>query len=675
MNAKRSRVEDESMEQKVHEWERSWREHKCMATQTYSSAGGSGSSMPNGHAITAKDAREMVTSWLELHVSDQPHNTLPIKVFKFWYEALIADDVAFVNELLSICSEEETNLLLNGRFMFEMSNCSSWVDNDRFKIPPCNFHLPVCLAMSFHCTQTLMTLIKMGADMFQQDIHGHNLVHALLLVSATHAGGDYSSLYKNIMATMTTEQKQQLLFMENDDGYRPLEFAGLLEEFHLQLVIFRTRGVYLFSRGNQGMYERLVYDVTDYETIGRRGRRNKSPLEMMVLVTKAGVSSELDRKALMSIPIQKWCQFKKSCNQVCFRVWFLLRFLFFIYVVTMLSTSVNYLASRKHTTSKMNNTNISKRLLNCSEAQKLSETMETCEASYSIAYACSGSLTILAVLLICIFAVIFFVINTYTTMKRICKRSLPNSVKYVRTDRLVSTLFYDGIQILISISFFVVSVSVVSYVNSNNELFYVTFMFTFIAGSILEIWSLLFFLQFGPGIGYFVIAIQRMLGDMLRFMVIYAIFLTIFNALFESLLSLNGYCNESHFQQGGSIYSTFIVMLNMIDISAYRQISYSLNIVHMSYVVLVSILLQNFLIAIMSNTAQEIEKYKRIIVSLQRLHTDLSVEDHFRWILYCLYKWYQRKYLIVEGDRILLPTLEEAQPYFIKSLVNNKKQM
>ena len=660
MGHQQSKIEDDTLEQRVREWERQWGRNAWAAAGCYAGKEDSGKDVRRC-VLTVEEARRAVKSWVQL--SDEKPSKLPIKVFQFWYDALIANDAPFIHELLQVCSEDESHLLLNGQFVFEEKrNNTAWL-NARFDIPPCNFQLPLCLALSSNSGEALKILIQRGADLLQRDTGGHNIIHALILISAVHAKKDFSNLYADIMETMDVDHKREILFMENEDAYRPLEFAGLLEEFHLQLFILRTRGVYLFSEGNQGAYERLLYDVTDYETHGAKSRRGRSPLFMMLLATKAGLASEQDREALMSIPFQRWRHIKKMSNLVWFRVWLVLRLLFIILTLATISYLAKLLASRKNI-AFANATEY----YNCSDLNALDFRNDSCPSMTYIQYTCDNSSLIITAVALCGVCALIFISNVYTTMKRFCKRSLPNSTKFQRKDYLVSIVFYDAVQFLISISFFVMSASVLLLLQSSyHGTVYTLFVVFYIIGNTLQIWSILFFLQFSPGIGHFAITIQRILGDISSFLFIFVLFLGSFSRLFEGVLTLNGYCNELRFQQEGTLYSTFILMLNMIDVSDYRQVYYSLDLLHVAFVVVVCILLLNFLIAIMSNTVQEVDQYRNIITPLQHLHTYLSIEEHFRWIFGFLYRRYHRHHLVVEGDRILLPTLEETQTYAVSA--------
>ena len=97
-------------------------------------------------------------------------------------------------------------------------------------------------------------------------------------------------------------------------------------------------------------------------------------------------------------------------------------------------------------------------------------------------------------------------------------------------------------------------------------------------------------------------------------------------------------------------------MLNMINL---REIEgpepLSLYILHILYVFMVSILLLNFLIAIFSDSVNNVNQNHNVIYDIQTLSVIHTVENRLQWLFK---KWYlhrSKKLFVCEHDRIYLP--------------------
>ena len=159
----------------------------------------------------------------------------------------------------------------------------------------------------------------------------------------------------------------------------------------------------------------------------------------------------------------------------------------------------------------------------------------------------------------------------------------------------MSTRFYGNAQSLLA--FCVIATLVLLLVGNwfNIPLILNLGVGLYICVILLNVWALLFFFRFLPHIGYFVVAVQRMIGDVVKFFIIYALFLIGFSDAFDNVLTLNGFCSGTGFENKiMSLYTTFTTMFDMLDGDSfpnYVRENFTVGLVHILYVMLVGVLL------------------------------------------------------------------------------------
>ena len=173
----------------------------------------------------------------------------------------------------------------------------------------------------------------------------------------------------------------------------------------------------------------------------------------------------------------------------------------------------------------------------------------------------------------------------------------------------------------------------------------------------LSTWSLLYFVQLLPSIGYFVVAIQQMVRQMFNFGVVYSIFFfAAGHAFFVTVnTSERQTCSGEFSNVLQGIYSTFAIMLNLVNPAqlGLRHPGW-IYVLHVSYIVIVAILLINFLIAIMSSALSEVALQQPIIERLQRLSVAIAIESRIDRLVAPYYRAMQRRHFVYEGDRIYI---------------------
>lgn len=102
-------------------------------------------------------------------------DSLPIDVYRFWFNALAEDNVKLVTHLLSSTSAEERNRLLNGQFdyMEDDLQLADVMGNTTFRNP-----LSVCVI--YASFEVLPVMMEYGVIVDKPDYVGNNLLHLLV---------------------------------------------------------------------------------------------------------------------------------------------------------------------------------------------------------------------------------------------------------------------------------------------------------------------------------------------------------------------------------------------------------------------------------------------------------------------------------------------------------------
>ena len=565
------------------------------------------------------------------------------------------------------CGETEKNLLLNGRFQYEEINAYDWCHTS-FKTPACKFQLPFVLAASFSSLKVLEIFLQNGCNVLQQDIEGNNVLHGVIISAALRLNKDYRTVYNLLIDNLPIQKLRTLLHMENYEGYRPLEYAAKMQTFDLVDSILKTRDVYAIHRSTEGVYEHVWYDVTDYESINA-SRQDKSPLLHLTQMSKEGISQAGAQRLLLSQVITAWINVKLSSNKPCFALWFFFRTVYHVFVVIS-SRSINQaftiLSNGLRVLDIVNKSNYTAGEQACTNVEKLKTNLSDCEKYVFEDIVCGRSTAIAIVIIIGAVSALMVLVDIVNVVKRTYQRMCSQKKRshYPMGGKLISTLFYTRVNSFLNLSLTVTTILLFIKFTIRNNIHTDGPMVTvatvmFLATTLLNIWSYLFFFQFLPYIGHFVVTIQKMLADMASFIAIYFIFIIGFSQAFHNALFITGNCAGTGFEGfSDSLYSTFTVMLNMVDFSKYVQTNFTIGIVHMLYVLFVAVLLLNFLVALMSGSVILVKDNEAFLMKLQRLHVALLLEYHARPVFKFVYKYANRKHLIIEDGKLYVSCLE-----------------
>ena len=187
-----------------------------------------------------------------------------------------------------------------------------------------------------------------------------------------------------------------------------------------------------------------------------------------------------------------------------------------------------------------------------------------------------------------------------------------------------------------------------------------------LASPLLMTWSMLYFVQVLPIIGYFVISMQRMLKSMLLFLFTLVLALVPFMQAFSLYAASHSQkqCIEGFGTVPEAFYTLFSIMLNTSDFShIHLKNPIGLWILHVSFVFGVPILMLNFLIADMSDKVTTVTRNKHTITTIQQVSMFLAVEGRLGRLFARYYDWVKAKYFVCDGKKLYLAILDQSE-YF-----------
>ncbi len=568
--------------------------------------------------------------------------------FQFWFDAIEKDNVASVENILQNRSERERRVFIDGRFVFKIPKDSlKTVGKNRL---PCAFERPLVLAAVLRSKEVLKIFLHHKGDVFIQDINASTVLHGIIWAVALNPTleSDYIAIYELLIDRLTKDQKKHLMFLEDFEGLRPVELATRLCTFGLLQKIIDTEGVYLYNKGHLGGYVCTWFDMTDYEWSCDGQRCDRSPLKMLVALEKEHLKLAQNTKILHHPAIDKWIQTKIKTNVPYLVAWFLTRIAYTV-LIFIGSTADDISFSSAIVGRDDDDVTARASLSRYRDPHQRAQPAENrsyCPSPlFDVSETTLDYLTFL-VIGFSVLIVLFDVIDNLLYQVKNKRRDARLYHVFGSRNFVVRTRFYRVCNFLLAAAVLIFHTSRFIRITTITSKAY---MLT----NILNIWSLLFFIQLLPALGYFVTIIQRMLKDMFHFLVLYVILFFSFSQTFYNLFYMAKVCTEEFHTVPMSMYSTFRVMLNMLELTNYKDADLTdVAMLHISYVIVVPILLVNFLIALMSNSVSDVAENRYNIMTLQRLSAALLVEGRLARFTSRVYRWQQKSLLVVNQGRV-----------------------
>ena len=571
------------------------------------------------------------------------------EVLAVWTEALTTDDEVTARGILEAAGHSLRHYLLTGDFLCECHEMENLYQDRRLRIPGFKITRPWTLTVAFGAFKIMKVFLEYEKDMdvCQTDRLDNNIFHCLVYLCYLDCDREeeFVETYIKLCDLLKPSQIKKLLYTENSSQKRPMELAAHVGAFKMLATIFETKGVYLVkTKLLQYFYKVHWYDVTEYENLCSSNRSKNSPLWYLASLDEERLRAATKEKIFRSDPFFNWMQKKSTVVLPLMWAWSVLRLLF-ILIFTLYDFSgpqVNLEASELMSTPSF--------IVNSSLPIPCDAKLIPLPRTFRIIF-----VTILMIICICVIVADFIEFIFFHFLNGHPMSHLPRRhKKYV-----VFIKVYRINQLLLMICMFItlilrnVPCSTPAVLTMKHILYVLVWTFS--------IWSILYFLQRIPFMGYFVSTIQSMIMDLSRFFIIFLLMLVPFAFSFHRIARDNQNCDKRFETLPLSMYTTFTVMLNMVDFSNQPRgdfVTYAL--IHLVFVFLVAILLVNFLIALFSQTASEVREHRDAIIAIQELSMIWTLEFRFSWLLTKseLYRKRMEKTFFVKEGRVYVTRVE-----------------
>ena len=540
-------------------------------------------------------------------------------VQKKWILAITRDDVDLARQIIhdapiAICSCE----LMEARLVFPRPSDAIKQPTRQLSVTSYSPDTPWCLAAVCDSRRVMELLLEHGADLLQVNSNGNNMLHVLAALASTGTEKEEEeviSTARHIRNIVKPDIYSKLLLAENSDGLRPLELASHVGAFALFRFYFDTKGLYITREDDHALYKIQYFDITEYIT---GVRFYQSPLNSLLNVEKGRVTTKPVEETYLTDPMRSWIAGICSVNIPVVVTWAIFRI---AYICLFLSCDVSV------------------------EGECSGNT--TCDNQYAKSVS-KGLNNIWALLVV---SVLIIVIDFVDFIRYILIRPRwLNRIVYDKKRIGMTQLFYRVSHFLaVFMVAIMASVALVDYYR--NRLSYDISGYGVIAGVYGFVWSFLYFFQFLPKFGHYVMAVQRMLNDFINFAILFILFFLTYSVGFYKLLSTTHSLPEFETFYS-SIYGTFRVMLNMVDFRTVSDdISTDVSALHITFTFMISILLMNFLIATLSSSYEHVMNYRKLFVHMQILSVSMIADGRFQTFLPPLRNYLLRRYFVHEKGR------------------------
>ena len=201
---------------------------------------------------------------------------------------------------------------------------------------------PLCVAAASLSKDTWHVLLDNGADpVHQTEQDGGNVIHVLIKMAEKDQKNfeRYSTWYNDVILDLNVDLLSKMLHHEDDFSMRPVEFASHCSALHLMFAIFNTPGVYRQTQAH-GLHVQHCYDITEYETVEKRNRRQFSPLNFLQDLSFSDMARASSDNSFHFDVMETWLHNKVGVNKFLIILWFLLRCLTLIAVTAATLSSL-----------------------------------------------------------------------------------------------------------------------------------------------------------------------------------------------------------------------------------------------------------------------------------------------------------------------------------------------
>ena len=572
---------------------------------------------------------------LKLQISDME---MGLDSYGQWHNAIITNNIDVIKQILGELDLQEKKKYLNGHFSSTEQNVDTIAGRCLGHSTFTQCQRPLTLAFVFGSKETIAAMLENGADHMITETNGDTILHSITSVAHSYpdSEAELSNTYTYFMSLLSSDQQRELLHTENVLGLRPLEDAARQGCITLLRSIFKTPHVYLTKESTSGMLLHQWYDITDYESFSNNNRRGKSPLGFLAFMTNDTVEKDGVNELLHWTPFQHWSKIKFYSNIPWLATWGLYRIVLCLLTMTLMIDK-NIIQNQGGVPQNQANLYPNATFYYCPDYT---------HASFGNYLPYVGGLACICGIAGLLYDVCELVWILATRRPEFMRIQLKHG------NVAVSFWFFRITQCIYLMALVVTTVRIVRNISTpidhSSDIGRLVFI-------LMAFCSLLFFLQQFRAIGFYIIAIKRMLKDLLYFCVLYVLCVTpfvLYFMMFVNTNSVNG-CISEFSDYLTSFYSMFMVMLNMVNFTYYDlKNAWIIYASHVIYIFMVAILLVNFLIAVMSDSAARIAKRKQILIRLEKLHALFIADYRVSWIMKRYYNYILQRIAVVQDDRI-----------------------
>ena len=575
-------------------------------------------------------------------------------IVDMWTEAIDKDDLSAIQQIYCTCSpDHQLSLLCEQLPTCDLDPCGHPNDSCGcyLKLPKEIHNLSLSLAVASKAKNVLFFLIsenfklKAGAWVLPFCYIIHIIVYNAYFMPSEEM--EYVELFEWLKSVITEEHLMNILRIENCTGLYPLELAAQLDRFALFEAIFNIDNIYVKRRIKQNLLTYTWYDVTDYEH-PQATRRDKSPLHFFSQTDRDKILDPSVNKFLRSPLVNKW--FNAKCTAMTPPLVFLSSIELVKLILLVLTAGSE----------------------NATAGGKVESNTSNTYDNYSCYIKMEPKLKVSLLILLLFLQLLNIVMSAvYAYHERNVKRKLFTRLNVKQPSCSLTFFKYNTYIFTASVFLKIGSILLrisgafnipLLLVNLNNIVLAVTFP-----------WVVLFFLQV-TSIGYFLLIIQNMLKDVLKFVIIFVLIIETFALCFLDVLSSGGQdCTkgEPGFTSfSSSQYAIFSVMLNMIPMESYHGADdqLSLKILHIVFVMAVPIVLINFLVGLFADSVQRVTQIKDLALCFQRYNAILIPDYFVSVVTPNYYRRRQRMAFAEENDHYYIVLTSAARPFNISIL-------
>ena len=529
-----------------------------------------------------------------------------------FHTALVKGNMDFARSVLEQLSPELRTQVVNGLVDYtrptafqvdildeKLQNCPARYKDairDNFRIaracdhpqPKLQQGLPLSLAILSGDVSMVKLVLDNNADIFKADEHGNNCIHNLVFLAKCYTRHAINMYHYILNQLECLEDRQTLVFATNLQDQQPLDLAFNEACPEFSLALLNTNGVYRFPVKDYGAFQHVLYDVTEYETVNHC----KLHLFSYLALTREKDLENLKTSNLLDCePIRTWMKVKVDSIDHLTWVW----------LVTWVSYIALYLTS------------LGLYFLKDGSKPPL---------AYSIVL-----LILSTVAFISEFGNVVVDFQLYNVMR---KNGAP--IAFSPAYRIFHGTFATSLIVTESLH-------LADLPCSEHRQLYITL---YALNAMFAFSSLLVFTQINRQTGHLIIIIDRMMGEV-------ALFITVAGIIFFSfcfsfyLLHAPPVCHDINntldWNRTTLMFSTLLqtvyeTQLLSLGLTAPLALYFEDSnvpllgmLMYVAFLIMLVIVLLNLLIAIMSDRVNELNKYKSIIIDIQKIALTMSLDS------------------------------------------------